>query len=605
MLIKTRFEPAARLGYVTRALMLAAGWGIGSAIACVPIAAADTIGSEGSTASSSSQSAGSNVSADALSGSSSQPGDSPDSEDDASAERPGIGPSDPDRDFGADTDGSSGEAPGTDDTADVDPVPDAGGDADEDSAGPVGEVRSADPALLDEVASTPLGVPQADDATSAMVVQAVDVDHRGSAAAQPGAPATATANTSHFSDSSGPVRLFGNGTAEHPDGGILIGNGFSWDADTCTGTTACNGGNGGLIGNGGSGYNGGHGGSAGWFGSGGNGGAGVFGGTGNGGKGGAGGLFVGNGGAGGAGGNATGPGGNGGNGGDGGHAGLLSLWGNGGDGGTGGAAEIGGTRGNGGAGGAAGFIGQPGTPGATNGDTVISAQFGTTTIQGQYVVQNNAYNNGGNQTIIVTSTGFSISVENGSTSTSGAPLAYPSVYLGCHYSNCSPSSPLPLKISEIQSATTSINYTYPDDASYIYDASYDIWMDPTPKTDGVNQQELMIWFNSQGGVQPISWSYDGQGVAIPVATTLIDGITWNVYLGNNGANNVVSYLAVSPIDSFANLDVLSFIADTEIRTAGFAQPVTDAWYLTSIQAGFEPWDGGVGLAVDTFSATVS
>jgi hypothetical protein len=28
-------------------------------------------------------------------------------------------------------------------------------------------------------------------------------------------------------------------------------------------------------------------------------------------------------------------------------------------------------------------------------------------------------------------------------------------------------------------------------------------------------------------------------------------------------------------------------------------------YLTSIQAGFEPWNGGVGLAVDAFSATVS
>ncbi|WP_369679966.1 hypothetical protein [Lentzea flaviverrucosa] len=27
--------------------------------------------------------------------------------------------------------------------------------------------------------------------------------------------------------------------------------------------------------------------------------------------------------------------------------------------------------------------------------------------------------------------------------------------------------------------------------------------------------------------------------------------------------------------------------------------------MTSIQAGFEPWNGGVGLAVDNFSASVS
>ncbi|GFG57292.1 hypothetical protein MMUR_14280 [Mycolicibacterium murale] len=48
--------------------------------------------------------------------------------------------------------------------------------------------------------------------------------------------------------------LFGDGTAEHPDGGLLYGNGFSWDALSCGGTTACNGGNAGLFG--GSGGNG-------------------------------------------------------------------------------------------------------------------------------------------------------------------------------------------------------------------------------------------------------------------------------------------------------------------------------------------------------------
>jgi len=81
--------------------------------------------------------------------------------------------------------------------------------------------------------------------------------------------------------------FFGPGTAEHPNGGILIGNGFSWSATTCPAGTVCNGGNGGLIGNGGSGFNGGNGGSARWFGKGGDGGAGVI--TLNGGKGGNGG----------------------------------------------------------------------------------------------------------------------------------------------------------------------------------------------------------------------------------------------------------------------------------------------------------------------------
>ncbi len=91
-----------------------------------------------------------------------------------------------------------------------------------------------------------------------------------------------------------------NGTAAHPDAGLLIGNGFSYDATSCTGVAACNGGRAGLlIGTAGNGFNGGSGGNAGLFGTGGAGGAGTAGGSG--GPGGAGGLFAGNGGAGGAG----------------------------------------------------------------------------------------------------------------------------------------------------------------------------------------------------------------------------------------------------------------------------------------------------------------
>ena len=149
------------------------------------------------------------------------------------------------------------------------------------------------------------------------------------------------------------VRIFiGSGTAENPNAGVLIGNGYSYTSygGACT-TGACNGGTGGLIGNGGDGFAGGNGGSAGWFGSGGKGGAATaVGGTG--GRGGAGGLFVGDGGQGGAGG----PGG--GTGGDGGSAGALSFLGTGGIGGVGGVAVDGSPAGK------SGFTGAPAGPNA-------------------------------------------------------------------------------------------------------------------------------------------------------------------------------------------------------------------------------------------------
>jgi hypothetical protein len=107
------------------------------------------------------------------------------------------------------------------------------------------------------------------------------------------------------------IRVFiGNGTADNPNAGLLIGNGFD-------GLAGQNGGNAGLLfGSGGAGGvgtagvdngNGGTGGSAGLFGNGGAGGAGVAadangGIAGNGGGGGNGGLLIGNGGAGGKGG---------------------------------------------------------------------------------------------------------------------------------------------------------------------------------------------------------------------------------------------------------------------------------------------------------------
>ncbi|GAB3171563.1 cellulose binding domain-containing protein [Micromonospora palomenae] len=226
--------------------------------------------------------------------------------------------------------------------------------------------------------------------------------------------------------------------------------------------------------------------------------------------------------------------------------------------------------------------------GTASADTQICEQFGSTVIQNRYVVQNNRWGTTAQQCINVTSTGFEITTQNGSNPTNGAPTAYPSVFFGCHYTNCSPGTNLPIQVSQISSATSSIAYKYVSGA--IYNASYDIWLDPTPKRDGVNQMEIMIWLNRQGSIQPIG---------SPVGTTTLVGRTWEVWRGSNGSNNVISYVAPSPITSM-NFSVLDFINDVKNRGA-----ITSSWYLTSIQAGFEPWQGGAGLGVTSFSASVN
>jgi hypothetical protein len=223
-------------------------------------------------------------------------------------------------------------------------------------------------------------------------------------------------------------------------------------------------------------------------------------------------------------------------------------------------------------------------------DTQICEQFGTTTIGGRYVVMNNRWGSSQPQCINVTSTGFSITQQDGTGNTSGAPVSYPAVYLGCHYSNCSPGSPLPMQISRISSANTSISNSYP--SSGTYDAAYDIWLNADTNVSGVQDTEIMVWLNHTGTIQPVG---SNTGTTVSIA-----GRSWQVWTGNNGQNNVVSYVQAG-ITSLS-FNVMDFVRDTLGRGSQYG---TTSWFLTSIQAGFEPWIGGVGLAVNNFSATIN
>ncbi len=224
-------------------------------------------------------------------------------------------------------------------------------------------------------------------------------------------------------------------------------------------------------------------------------------------------------------------------------------------------------------------------------DTQICDQFGSTKIQGgKYVVMNNNWGDTTTQCINVTSTGFSVASASHNKAQNGAPGAYPAVYAGCHYANCSTGSGLPMAVSNSQFATinTSVSMSYPNNGS-VFDASYDIWFDPTPRTDGQNTgAELMVWLNHTGSVQP---------VGSRVATANIAGATWDVWFGNSGWN-VISYVRQATTNSIS-FNVSSFWND--IVSRGYGQ---NSWYMTSVQAGFEPWVNGTGLAVNSFSYNV-
>ena len=219
-------------------------------------------------------------------------------------------------------------------------------------------------------------------------------------------------------------------------------------------------------------------------------------------------------------------------------------------------------------------------------DTLLCEQYGTATVQGRYVVQNNRWGTAATQCVTATDTGFRLTRADGSVPTDGPPKAYPSLFNGCHYTRCSPGTALPARIGGIASAPSAVSYGFVGDA--VYNASYDIWLDPTPRTDGVNRTEIMIWFHRNGPVQPIG---------APVGTATVGGRSWQVWTGGNGSNDVISFVAPSALAAW-DFDVMDFVRETVAR--GMAG---NDWYLTSVQAGFEPWTGGTGLHTSSFSVT--
>jgi hypothetical protein len=219
----------------------------------------------------------------------------------------------------------------------------------------------------------------------------------------------------------------------------------------------------------------------------------------------------------------------------------------------------------------------------------ICEQYGITTVADRYVVQNNRWGASTAQCISTTATGFRVTRADHNNATNGAPASYPSIYYGWHYGNASPGTVLPLPLTDpaVAAMTTRVDYTFVSGATY--NAAYDIWLDPTPRTNGQNTgAEIMIWANRQGSIQPIGSR---------VGTVNLLGATWEVWFGNIGWN-VVSYVRSSPSETLS-FPVRTFTDDAVAR--GYAQR---SWYLTSVQAGFEPWVGGTGLAVDDFAVTI-
>ena len=222
---------------------------------------------------------------------------------------------------------------------------------------------------------------------------------------------------------------------------------------------------------------------------------------------------------------------------------------------------------------------------ATGGGQKICEKFGSADVDdGRYLVQNNEWGADDGQCITTTGAGFTVA--SGDHVKGDGPAAYPSIMSGCWMGTCTAGTMLPAKVGELGPITSSISATLPGGTRT--NLAYDIWADSTPRRTGQNDAlELMIWLREDGGVDPI-------GARSGTAT--IGGATWDVWKGDNGGVAVISYVRRGYVATARDLPISAFVADAVKQGV-----VSPAAYLTNIQAGFEPWTGGPGLAVDDFS----
>jgi hypothetical protein len=216
---------------------------------------------------------------------------------------------------------------------------------------------------------------------------------------------------------------------------------------------------------------------------------------------------------------------------------------------------------------------------------------------GSYIVQNNEWGSSAAE-CISTDGGTDFTVTNSSISngTSGAPGGYPSIYQGCHWGLCSSGglTATPIQASNLTTGkvTTSWSTTQPGGGND-YDVAYDIWFNQTSTTTGQpNCLELMVWLNHNGPVQPF-----GSQVASNVS---IGGHNYNVWEGQQSTWKTVSYSMTTGTTSVSNLDVGQLAQDAISR--GY---MSSSCWLIDVEAGFELWQGGAGLATNSFSVNVN
>src|SRR5438552_1605704 len=82
--------------------------------------------------------------------------------------------------------------------------------------------------------------------------------------------------------------------------------------------------------------------------------------------------------------------------------------------------------------------------------------------------------------------------------------AYPSLFRGCHWSDCTSNSGMPIGVANlVNTGTVTATFRTGASASGAWDDAFDIWFNPdTSTSNNLTGLEVMVWLTHRGAVQP-------------------------------------------------------------------------------------------------------
>jgi len=237
----------------------------------------------------------------------------------------------------------------------------------------------------------------------------------------------------------------------------------------------------------------------------------------------------------------------------------------------------------------------------------VNQQFGAAALSTSgsktYFLQSNWWQTYSSETEDYAGLSFTVHNPQGSSvpESNGAPMGFPSIFIGQYAGNTTVGSNLPKLVSSLTTVPTNYQTNNSSIGLTDHNAAYDVWFTQNDTPLGANEGNpgaggayLMVWMYKPTDRQP-------RGTDQGRAGQTIAGVSgsWSVWVDTTNPP-CVSYVSDTPLGGL-QFDLNNFIKDAVAKGYG----VTSSMYLSIVFGGFEIWGGADGIQLTQFCATVN